>query len=154
MLLNHCQDGTHLHTTSQKPCHAVNVFTPLVDMTLQHGPTEFCLGSHVLGQEDWDRRYIETPLQKKGVPVMFDYRLGHRGLANTSKDPRPIVYCTYARAGDGKEFRDSVNFSRRRYRKLGDLVDKPMSREERSQKRRAQQEAEMWEELPADAFQS
>ena len=64
---NYHQDGPHLHKSVQKPCHAVNVFTPLVDMTLRHGPTEFCLGSHVLGQEDWDRRYIQTPLCKKGV---------------------------------------------------------------------------------------
>ena len=76
---------------------------------------------------------------------MFDYRLGHRGLANTSKDPRPIVYATYARAGDGKEFRDSVNFSRKRYRKLGDFVEKPLSREERQQRRGAQQE-ESWQQ--------
>jgi Phytanoyl-CoA dioxygenase (PhyH) len=138
---NYHQDGPHLHPTSQKPCHAVNVFTPLVDMTIHHGPTEFCLGSHILSQEDWDRRYIYTPVQKKGVPVMFDYRLGHRGLANTSNEPRPIVYCTYARARDGKEFRDAVNFSRKRYRKLGEIVEKPMSREERTQKRQAVQEA-------------
>jgi len=156
------QDGPHLHTTAQKPCHAVNVFTPLVDMTMQHGPTEFCLGSHVLGQEDWDRRYLETPLSKKGVPIMFDYRLGHRGLANTSKEPRPVVYCTYARAGDGKEFRDSVNFSRRRYRKIGDLVDKPLTREERNHRRQAQMD-ETWQtiddetegkEMSADAVES
>ena len=84
---------------------------------------------------------------------MFDYRLGHRGLANTSKDPRPIVYCTYARAGDsdGKEFRDSVNFSTRRYRKLGDLIEKPMSREERTKKRRDQLDEQYWEDFP-EAF--
>ena len=64
---NYHQDGPHLHKSVQKPCHAVNVFTPLVDMTARHGPTEFCLGSHVLGQEDWDKRYIQTPLCKKGV---------------------------------------------------------------------------------------
>ena len=93
---------------------------------------------------------------------MFDYRLGHRGLANTSKEPRPVVYCTYARAGDGKEFRDSVNFSRRRYRKIGDLVDKPLTREERNHRRQAQMD-ETWQtiddetegkEMSADAVES
>lgn len=128
---NYHQDGTHLHPNSQRPCHAVNVFVPLVDMTNELGPTEFCLGSHILGQEDYDYRFIETPLPKKGFPIMFDYRLGHRGMANISKEPRPIVYCTYARANEGKEFRDSINFSRRRYRKLGEMVEKPLSREER-----------------------
>ena len=76
---------------------------------------------------------------------MFDYRLGHRGLANTSNEPRPIVYCTYAKAGDGKEFRDSVNFSRKRYRRLGEIVEKPMSREARNQER-ANKSAEAYEE--------
>jgi hypothetical protein len=145
---NYHQDGTHLHPSSQRPCHAVNVFIPLVDMTRRHGPTEFCLGSHVLGQEDWDSRFIDTPLPKKGVPVMFDYRLGHRGLGNSSREPRPIVYCTYAKANEsGKEWQDSINFSKRRYRKLGDLVEKPLSREERSQKRRGKKDDAYYESL-------
>jgi hypothetical protein len=36
----------------------------------------------------------------------------------------------------GKEFRDSVNFSRKRYRKLGDFAEQGLSREERAKKRR------------------
>jgi hypothetical protein len=60
----------------------------------------------------------------------------HRGLKNYSKDARPVVYLTYSSVASGKEFRDSVNFSRKRYRKLGDFVEKPMSRDERAKKRR------------------
>jgi hypothetical protein len=57
---------------------------------------------------------------------------GHRGLGNSSTSYRPIVYCTYARgAAEGKAFRDSVNFSRKRYHKIGSLTEKPLSREER-----------------------
>jgi hypothetical protein len=131
------QDGVHLTTQTQRPCHAINVFVPLVDLTNRNGPTEFCLGSHILGLEGYDRDFVEIPKPKAGTPVIFDYRLGHRGLGNnTSRSCRPIVYCTYARAAQGKEFRDSVNFSRKRYHKIGELSSKPLSREERQNKRK------------------
>lgn len=141
------QDGVHLTTQTQRPCHAINVFVPLVDLTSRNGPTEFCLGSHVLGHEGYDRDFLEVPKPKAGTPVIFDYRLGHRGLANSSNACRPIVYCTYARAADGKEFRDSVNFSRKRYHKIGELSGKPMSREERRYKRKRNIESKEEEKI-------
>jgi len=130
------QDGVHLTTQSQRPCHAINVFVPLVDFHTRNGPTEFVLGSHVLGHEGYDRDFLCTPKPTAGTPIIFDYRLGHRGLGNSSHYSRPVVYCTYARASDGKEFRDSVNFSRKRYHKIGELSAKPLSREERRNKRK------------------
>ena len=130
------QDGPHLSKQTQRPCHAVNVFIPLVELHSRNGPTEFCLGTHVLGHEGYVKDRVFTPHVPSGTPVMFDYRLGHRGLANSSSACRPIVYCTYAAAANGKEFRDSVNFSRKRYHKIGELVEKPLSREERAAKRR------------------
>ena len=129
------QDGPHLTTQFQKPCHAVNVFVPLVDLSMKNGPTEFCLASHILGHEEYDEDFVETPVVSAGTPVIFDYRLGHRGLRNSSDACRPILYCTYAAAADGKEFRDSVNFSRKRYHRIGDLVSKGPSRDERKRKR-------------------
>jgi hypothetical protein len=143
---NYHQDGTHLTTQHQKPCHAINVFVPLVDLTIGNGPTEFCLGSHILGHEDFDEAFVEIPTAKAGTPVIFDYRLGHRGLGNSSKTCRPIVYCTYAAAADGKEFRDSINFSRKRYHRIGDLVEKGMTREERALKRKRTIEEKQQEE--------
>ncbi len=130
---NYHQDGVHLTSQYQKSCHAINVFVPLVDLTNQG--TEFCLGSHILGNEDLDNKFLFTPSVTAGTPIVFDYRLGHRGLSNTSSSIRPVVYCTYAAAADGKEFRDSVNFSRKRYKPIGDLVDVAPSREERAKKR-------------------
>jgi len=129
------QDGPHLTTKYQKPCHAVNVFIPLVDLTRKNGPTEFCLGTHILDYEYFAKEMVETPLAKAGTPIIFDYRLGHRGLGNSSADCRPLVYLTYSPSG-GKEFKDSVNFSRKRYIKIGELVEKPLSREERARRRR------------------
>ena len=134
---NYHQDGLHLTTQYQRPCHAINVFVALVDTVddPRMGATEFVIGSHILENEDYRPDRTETPLVKAGTPVIFDYRLGHKGLANTSNSCRPILYCTYAAAADGKEFRDSINFSRRRYHKLGEMVSKGPSREERAQKR-------------------
>jgi ectoine hydroxylase-related dioxygenase (phytanoyl-CoA dioxygenase family) len=67
------QDGLHLTTQYQKPCHAINVFIPLVDLIIENGPTEFCLGSHILGQEDYDKQFLEVPQVKAGTPVIFGY---------------------------------------------------------------------------------
>jgi Phytanoyl-CoA dioxygenase (PhyH) len=141
------QDGLHLNKLYQKPCHAINVFIPLVDMTSrQIGPTEFCLGSHILGQEAFREEFLCTPLVPAGCPIIFDYRLGHRGLANGSKNCRPIVYCTYAPAHQHKEFRDSMNFSRKRYHKIGNLVDIAPNRYERAQKRQRTIEDQLFEQ--------
>jgi hypothetical protein len=127
------QDGVHLDNKHQKPSHAVNVFIPLVHMTRQRGPTEFCIGTHMLGYEGFQREMLDTPCGPAGLPIIFDYRLGHRGLANTSNEPRPILYLTYARH---KSFRDKINFSNKRYRKLGELISEPpLSREERRERR-------------------
>lgn len=125
------QDGPHLSYKRQKPCHAVNVFIPLVDLTDKNGPTEFSPGTHILGHENYAKELIETHLVPKGTPIIFDYRLGHRGLGNTSKDIRPILYLTYGH----RTFRDSVNFSRRRYHKIGDIIDLPPSRSERAKRK-------------------
>lgn len=127
------QDGPHLTTKVQRPCHAINVFIPLVDLNMKNGPTEFCVGTHILGYEGYNKELIDTPLAPAGNPIIFDYRLGHRGLGNSSRHARPIVYLTYSAAS--KEFRDSVNFSRKRYHKLGEIIDKPLSRTERALKR-------------------
>lgn len=148
------QDGVHLTTQTQKPCHAINVFIPLVDLISRNGPTEFCLGSHILGLEGYDRDYVYTPAPKAGNPVIFDYRLGHRGLGNSSTGVRPIVYVTYARAVEGKEFRDSVNFSRKRYHKIGELKSEAVSREERKNRRKRSREDREAEELERAILES
>lgn len=133
------QDGLHLNQKVHKPCYAINVFIPLVDYNYTNGPTEFCLGTHHLGHENFVKENAYIPIVKAGTPVIFDYRLGHRGLRNFSDAVRPVVYLTYSSVASGKEFRDSVNFSRKRYRKLGDFVEAPLSRDERRKKRRIEE---------------
>ena len=45
---------------------------------------------------------------KAGDAILFDYRVLHRGLANTTEDvARPLLYFTYGRAW----FTDATNYS-------------------------------------------
>lgn len=39
-------DGPHMSATQDLPCHCLNVFIPLVDVTAENGPTEIRPGSH------------------------------------------------------------------------------------------------------------
>jgi hypothetical protein len=126
------QDGVHLNEKKQLSPYAVNVFIPLVDLSIHNGATEFVLGTHILENDAYDRSKLYTPTAPAGTPIIFDYRLGHRGMGNSTTEARPILYLTYS--ADDK-FSDETNFSMRRYHKLGSMVEMPVSREERKAKR-------------------
>ena len=119
-------DGEHLFAGTEHchlPVHSLNVFVPLVDITEENGGTEFCLGSHRLtGASDrivWQDAAHRDRIGSQGEPVaftcragsviLFDYRILHRGLANSTQASRPVLYFTYARAW----FRDVRNFPER-----------------------------------------
>lgn len=54
-------------------------------------------GSHVLGRDAWDKHKLELPCPVAGTPIIFDYRLGHRGMGNRNdRVSRPVLYFTYA----------------------------------------------------------
>ena len=122
------QDGVHLSEKTQLPCHAVNVFIPLIDLSVANGATEFCIGTHILQNDAYDRSKLETPTPEAGAPLVFDYRNGHRGMGNNTDEVRPVLYLTYSANG---KFTDEVNFSKRRYHKLGEMIAAPKSRDER-----------------------
>lgn len=129
-------DGVHLDKRKHALPHAVNVFVPLVDLTLgarSNGPTEFTLGSHVLGDDAWDAAKSWLPAPKAGTAIVFDYRVGHRGMGNKSDEPRPTLYLTYT---NKPGWTDKDNFSRARFKKLGELVGAKPSRAERAAARR------------------
>lgn len=45
----------------------------------------------------------------QGTPIIFDYRLGHRGLGNRLENtPRPVLYFTYSSLPG---FSDDLNFN-------------------------------------------
>jgi len=39
------------HHQAHQPCHVLNVFLPLVDLTLANGPTELRPGSHFVSRD-------------------------------------------------------------------------------------------------------
>ena len=109
-------DGGHLSMTEDLPCHCLNVFIPLVDVQHEDGPTEIRPGSHFLTR-DLKRQYLaafmtkklrktEAPCLKRGGALLFDYRVLHRGLANTSSRPRPVLVYTFCKPF----FKDLLNF--------------------------------------------
>ena len=104
---------------------------PLVDLTIQNGPTQFLPGSHLKHAFDWTRtreflngakeesfgravQQLVTPpitlTAPAGAAILFDVRLLHRGTGNRSPDPREIVYMGYAQ----KWYKDAVNFGEKR----------------------------------------
>lgn len=106
-------DGAHLfpELPVHLPAHALNVFVPLVDITDELGPTEFCPGSHFLTR-DTRPSYVESNVPPErlgytdrpvpaavpaGAVVLADFRTLHRALPNRSGRPRPLAYFSCAR---------------------------------------------------------
>lgn len=81
------------------PCFAVSVGIPLVDLDEKTGTTELICGSiGAYDEKDVDPASATvTPFVRRGGCFLLDYRLWHRGMANRSARPRPILYLTYAR---------------------------------------------------------
>jgi ectoine hydroxylase-related dioxygenase (phytanoyl-CoA dioxygenase family) len=119
----HC-DGGHVSLSKQLACHCVNVFIPLQDTPLTMGPTEFRPASHFLTRNLGPmmlaakcRKTLRNPVWapwRVGDVVIFDYRLLHRGKANTTNAShnsnfRNVLVLTFCEAW----FHDIVNFPRR-----------------------------------------
>ena len=87
-----------------------NCFVPLVPLAeISAGPTEFALGTHVgdplpprsvydVTTSAGPPRVTSSPLAA-GDLVLFDYRVLHRGLANTCERPRPVFYLALGKPG-------------------------------------------------------
>lgn len=84
-------DGGHVDVNMHRPCHVLNVFMPLVDVTENNGPTEMRPGGHFLSR-DLTRltllakvkktlRAPVRPCPRAGDALLFDYRTLHRGRA-------------------------------------------------------------------------
>ena len=103
------RDGPHLTDNPTSPAHALTVFCPLVDVTAERGSPQFIPGTHVVSDEECnsiDHRVAQfSPLTSTDC-IVFDYRLLHRGVANTADTPRPLFYCVYTKKG----YTDRHNF--------------------------------------------
>ena len=110
----------------------LSVCRPLIDMSRSLGGTQFQPGSHV--HHDFHIRTTSvTPILKAGQSLIFDYRIRHRGLANSDTIARPLLYFTYS-ASDA--IVDDANFAKGRYKPLPALIPElEETREERMKKR-------------------
>lgn len=120
----HC-DSPH-EAAQHRPAHAINVLLALHDIPLEMGPTECARGSHRLTNHLGNRALVTEELiyqhatttpgtLVKGTPIavpegrasampigsclVFDDRLLHRGLANTTGATRYVAYFSYRRKG-------------------------------------------------------
>jgi hypothetical protein len=113
-------DGGHVSVSTHLPCHVLNVFIPLIDISPDLGPTMLRPGTHVhtrnlaplmlLAKARKTLRSPVMPCSKTGDVLIFDYRILHRGCAN--RDPqvhRPILVLTFAKTW----FVDVCNFPKR-----------------------------------------
>lgn len=112
-------DGPHLDILAHQPCHCLNIFIPLVDINMLNGPTEFRPASHFITR-DFARLFLASyvskrlrspviPCLSRGSLLIFDYRILHRGRANNSLDPRPLIAVTIGKSW----FKDVLNFPKR-----------------------------------------
>lgn len=105
------------------PPHAVNVAVPLIDVSLDCGPTAVWPGSHRWPpQAKCDVADAVTPELARGDCLLIDYRTMHAGMPNASGRIRPVLYLVYARPWffDEKNHqeRNPVDFPRESYEKL------------------------------------
>ena len=57
-------DGPHLDVEKHLPCHCLNLFIPLIDVSLSHGPTELRPSSHIYTR-DLAKLYLLAHVKKE-----------------------------------------------------------------------------------------
>ena len=88
----------------ETPAYQLAVNIPLVDVTRENGPTEIARGTHLLKKDEGLARIArgEAPLEplllRRGDVVIRDVRHLHRGTANETDVPRPMVVIGFSRA--------------------------------------------------------
>lgn len=104
-------DGDHLSRERHLPCHAMNVFIALDEITQEMGPTELRPASQFLTR-DLKRQLLLAKIKKRlhstvqpgfkpGDACLFDYRTLHRGMPNVS-DAADVA------AGDRCDWQDGM----------------------------------------------
>ena len=97
LMLTEVQIVDSLSGSSIQIWHADNAYKgvtfviPLVDLTLENGPTELLSGSHTLFKNIFNGINVVKPLLSAGDCLVFDARLLHRGGENSSDTSRPIL---------------------------------------------------------------
>lgn len=91
---------------SRLPPYAVTLCVPLCDLDEENGPTVIHPGSHRValgprppGDAAIRRRYPGAPMAgPMGRAFLFDFRVFHGGLANLSREPRPLLMLVFTRS--------------------------------------------------------
>ncbi len=94
------------------PPFALHLALPLVPMDPVSGSTAFSLGSHRAPGPPVEPDF--APTLATGSGLMWDYRVRHRGMANHSNVPRPVLFAVYCIPW----WQDSGNFDFGRLDKL------------------------------------
>lgn len=97
--------------------YALTLYVALCDITEENGPTAIWAGSHRAslrpkppGEREVARRFRETRMGGKlGDAYLFDFRVFHRGLANYSREPRPLLTAVFTRSWYRDPNQDEVN---------------------------------------------
>jgi ectoine hydroxylase-related dioxygenase (phytanoyl-CoA dioxygenase family) len=96
-------DGDHAHMLDHTPAHVLNVVIPLVNVTMDMGPTELIPASHFYTRQPSPMQIDTTQLQNPFAPTLnvgdilvWDYRVLHRGLPNRSEKNRPMLTLTFS----------------------------------------------------------
>jgi ectoine hydroxylase-related dioxygenase (phytanoyl-CoA dioxygenase family) len=102
------QFHTDLSWIEKAPPYAVTVGIPLIELSEKTGNTRFWPETH-LNPVPAEELKPETGVDfnaEIGTAVLFDYRVAHGGVANTSYQIRPLLYNVYSPPW----FRDSINY--------------------------------------------
>lgn len=126
-------DGPALSDAVDLHPYAINVFLPLVPVDGKNG-TEFIPGTQRVTQARPEKEQTARPAVAVGNAILFDYRVIHRGLGNSTTTPRPCYYVTYSR----EWYTDKYNFSEQRYKRP--LIVDPAFMESRGDRLRRRME--------------
>lgn len=95
-------------SSDEQPCFAVTCLIPFVPFVEGMGGTRVFKQTQNLDLNDSAQMSSQAAELELGDCLLFDYRLTHQGLANTSNQDRPVLSLVYQRAW----FRDTINFNK------------------------------------------
>lgn len=105
------------------PMFCLMVLVPLVDVSVEMGPTEYWPGSHRV--RDTDRVLADPPLQvpvTAGTVCLHNSRLVHRGGNNRSGPVRPLLYFGFHRNwhfdNDGFDYKPQIRINESMLKRL------------------------------------
>ncbi|MCS5710821.1 phytanoyl-CoA dioxygenase family protein [Candidatus Berkiella aquae] len=85
------------------------VLIPLVNMNKENGTTEFMLTTHRKTMEEYPLAKTAQFDLKAGDVIIFNGKINHRGRANLSQSPRPVLYNVYYKKWYNDSYREGIN---------------------------------------------